>query len=109
MRFEHDPEGLRLPIKLDTATNGEYAPIPLAPVHHHARQLAFESAGAHAKKLGIDRRSFMVSACGAVSSLLGHARRSDPQYSVRNPSFPHAHARAWCVQMPVACRSEAFR
>ena len=31
MRFQHDPEGLRLPIKLDTSTNGEYAPIPLSP------------------------------------------------------------------------------
>jgi hypothetical protein len=70
MRFQNDPEGLRLPIKLDTATNGEYAPIPLAPVHHRARQLAFDSATANAKRLGIDRRSFLVSACGAASSLL---------------------------------------
>mgnify|MGYP003495065794 CR=1 FL=1 len=38
MRFEHDPEGLRLPIKLDTATNGEYAPIPLSAAHHQARR-----------------------------------------------------------------------
>ena len=42
MRFQNDPEGVRLPIKLDTATNGEYAPIPLAPAHHHARQLALD-------------------------------------------------------------------
>ncbi len=33
MRSVNDPEGLRLPIKVDTATNGEYAPIPLKPVH----------------------------------------------------------------------------
>ena len=70
MRFEHDPEGLRLPIKLDTATNGEYAPIPLSPAHHQARELAFQSATANAKRLGTDRRSFLVSACGAASSLL---------------------------------------
>ena len=70
MRFQHDPEGLRLPIKLDTSTNGEYAPIPLSPTHHHARRLAFESATANAKRLGFDRRSFLVSACGAASSLL---------------------------------------
>ena len=25
-----DPEGTRLPIKLDTATNAEFAPVPLA-------------------------------------------------------------------------------
>ncbi len=70
MRFEHDPAGLRLPIKLDTATNGEYAPIPLSPAHHHARRLAFESATANAERLGTDRRSFLVSTCGAASSLL---------------------------------------
>jgi uncharacterized protein len=70
MRFEHDPEGLRLPIKLDTSTNGEYAPIPLSPMHHQARRLAFESATANAKRLSVDRRSFLVSACGAASSLL---------------------------------------
>ena len=70
MRFEHDPEGLRLPIKLDTATNGEYAPIPLAPVHREARRRAFDAATANAKRLGVDRRSFLVSACGAASSLI---------------------------------------
>ena len=70
MRFKNDPEGTRLPIKLDTATNGEYAPIPLAPAHHRARRLGFESATVNAKRLGLDRRSFLVSACGAASSLL---------------------------------------
>jgi len=70
MRSVNDPEGLRLPIKVDTATNGEYAPIPLKPVHRHAHQLAFESATTNAKRLGIDRRSFLVSACGAATTLL---------------------------------------
>ncbi|MBC8119964.1 MAG: amidohydrolase, partial [Burkholderiaceae bacterium] len=70
MRFANDPQGLRLPIKLDTATNGEYAPIPLRPVHLKARQLAFDAATSNAKRLGVDRRNFLVSACGAVSSLL---------------------------------------
>jgi len=65
-----DPDGTRLPIKLDTASNGEYAPIPLAPVHHEANLRALESATANSKKLGLDRRSFLVSACGAASSLL---------------------------------------
>ena len=70
MRSVNDPEGLRLPFKVDTATNGEYAPIPLKPVHRHAHQLAFESATTNAKRLGIDRRSFLVSACGAATTLL---------------------------------------
>jgi hypothetical protein len=33
MRFQNDPGGHRLPVKLDTTSNGEYAPIPLEPVH----------------------------------------------------------------------------
>ena len=48
----HDPDGTRLPIKLDTTTNGEFAPIPLEPVHHHARALALEAATRNAKRLG---------------------------------------------------------
>lgn len=71
MTFQHDPDGTRLPIKLDTTTNGEFAPVPLEPVHHHANHLAHESASAHAKKMRVDRRSFMVSACGVASTLIG--------------------------------------
>src|SRR3712207_5907267 len=70
MRKQYDSEGRRLPIKLDTATNGEFAPIPLEPAHRHARQLAFEAAVDNAKRLGITRRRFLVSACGAASTLL---------------------------------------
>jgi uncharacterized protein len=70
MRPRNDPDGRRLPIKLDTATNGEYAPIPLEPVHHEARHSALEIAGANARRLGLTRRSFLVSACGAASTLL---------------------------------------
>ena len=71
MKYVHDPAGLRLPIKLDASSNGEYAPIPLQPVHHHANFLAHETADTNAKRLGLDRRSFLVSACGAAGSLLG--------------------------------------
>jgi predicted TIM-barrel fold metal-dependent hydrolase len=71
MRYENDPQGLRLPIKLDTTTNGEFAPIPLEPVHHLAHYLAREGADLNARRLGLDRRSFLVSACGVASTLLG--------------------------------------
>src|SRR5206468_4740019 len=70
MRYHNDPDGTRLPIKLDPATNGEFAPVPLSPVHHHARRLALEAASKHARRLGLARRAFRVSACGASSSLL---------------------------------------
>lgn len=66
----HDPEGTRLPIKLDTTSNGEFLPIPLDAIHHHANRLALENAAQNARRRGIDRRSFLVSACGAASTLL---------------------------------------
>ena len=52
------------------ATNGEFAPIPLERVHHHAKQVAFEAATRNAQRLGMDRRSFLVSAPGVATSLL---------------------------------------
>lgn len=70
MRNNHDPHGLRLPIKLDTTTNGEFAPIPLEPVHHHALSLARQRTAECAKRTGQSRRTFLVSACGAAATLL---------------------------------------
>ena len=71
MKYRHDLEGLRLPIKLDASSNGEYEPIPLERVHHHANFLAHQTADSNAKRLGLHRRSFLVSACGVAGSLLG--------------------------------------
>ncbi len=70
MRYFNDPDGRRLPIKLDATTNGEFAPIPLEPVHRHANTLAFEAAGGNARRLNLSRRAFLASACGAASTLL---------------------------------------
>ena len=69
-KHHHDPEGTRLPIKLDSTSNGEFAPIPLAPIHHHAKRLALETADHNARRSGLGRRDFLVSACGAASTLL---------------------------------------
>ncbi len=70
MRDGHDPDGLRLPIKLDATSNGEFAPIPLAAVHRRARALAHAAAGACARRLNLSRRRFLTSACGAAATLL---------------------------------------
>lgn len=61
-----DPEGTRLPIKLDSTSSGEFVPVPLSRANHHANRLAHEQASANAKRLGLTRRSFLVSACGAA-------------------------------------------
>ncbi len=60
----------RLPIKLDTATNGEFAPVPLGPELVLARTLAHKHAARNAARLGLSRRAFLSSACGAASTLL---------------------------------------
>lgn len=65
-----DPEGTRLPIKLDSTSNGEFVPQPLDAVHRQANRLALEAATGHARRRGESRRAFLVSACGAASSLL---------------------------------------
>jgi uncharacterized protein len=70
MRYHHDPHGLRLPIKIDATSNGEFVPVPLQPLHHHARHLALTRAAEHARRLALSRRAFLVSACGAASTLL---------------------------------------
>ncbi len=71
MLSRHDPAGTRLPVKLDATTNGEFAPIPLDPVHHHAKRIALDAATANARRLGQSRREFLISACGAATTLLG--------------------------------------
>lgn len=65
-----DPDGTRLPIKLDTTSNGEFEPVPLSPVNHMANRLAHEAADTNAKRLSVSRRDFLISACGAASTLL---------------------------------------
>jgi uncharacterized protein len=70
MKHIIDPEGARLPIKLDETSNGEFEPVPLSPTNRAGNQLAHQAAAENAKRLGISRRDFLVSACGAASTLL---------------------------------------
>jgi hypothetical protein len=70
MKYRFDPEGRRLPVKLDATSNAEYAPIPLEPHNRHANELAQEAATRNAKRVGLGRRAFLTSAAGAATSLL---------------------------------------
>ena len=65
-----DPEGTRLPIKLDTTSNGEFVPVPLSPANREANRRAHEAAAHNARRLDMSKREFLVSACGAASTLL---------------------------------------
>lgn len=65
----HDPDGTRLPIKIDTTTNGEFAPRPLDPLSKAANDAAHEAVGAAARKIGMGRRAYLISTCGAAATL----------------------------------------
>src|SRR5688500_18630073 len=68
--LDADPDGQRLPIKLDATSNGEFVPVPLDASLHQANALASEWAQRFARRLNQSRRGFLVSACGAASTLL---------------------------------------
>ncbi len=70
MNTPTDPSGTRLPIKLDTTSNGEFVPVPLAPANREANRRAHEAAACNARRLDLSKRAFLVSACGAASTLL---------------------------------------
>ena len=70
MSHGSDPEGKRLPIKIDATSNGEFVPVPLDSVQRGANRLAQAWASDNAKRRGVSRRDFMVSVCGAASTLL---------------------------------------
>ncbi len=74
MKTDCDPEGQRLPIKLDTTSNGEFLPVPLDATNRLALDLAQQAAGENARRCGLGRRAFMISACGAASTLLAYNR-----------------------------------
>jgi uncharacterized protein len=62
--------GPKLPIKLDSATNGEFVPTPVGSTIRYARALAHDRITGNAKRVGQSRRHFMASVCGAATTLL---------------------------------------
>ena len=70
MSNRNDPDGTRLPIKIDTTSNGEFVPVPLSEVNRIANNVAMDNATSNAKRRGLNRRNFLVSSCGAASTLL---------------------------------------
>jgi uncharacterized protein len=63
------PRG-RLPIKIDATSNGEFRPVPVSDVVARANALAATQIGVHAKRVGMARRAFLQSLCGAATTLL---------------------------------------
>jgi len=69
-----DPHTGRLPIKLDTTSNGEFAPVPLPRVAIEARSLARDAIEEGARRLGVPRRRYLVSMLGAAATLTAFNR-----------------------------------
>ena len=68
--IDWDPEGLKLAVKLDAASNGEFAPFPLSRENRMANAFVQAQATEKANRRGMKRRAFVVSACGAATTLL---------------------------------------
>ena len=60
----------RLPIKIDSTSNGEFRPVPVTRTVAGAKALAAERIAANAKRAGVPRRTFLQSLCGAATTLL---------------------------------------
>src|SRR5687767_5142139 len=65
-----DDEDPGLPIKLDPCSNGEFVAPPASPVVREAIRRARRDAEDNARRLGLSRRQFLLSVCGAATTLL---------------------------------------
>jgi len=72
MKPRHDSRPL--PIKLDSTSNGEFAPVPLDAVATHARSGAAAAVETAARRLGLSRRDYLVSTLGAAATLAAFDR-----------------------------------
>ena len=63
------PRG-RLPIKIDATSNGEFRPVRVPDAVARANALAATRIGLNAKRVGMARRAFMQSLCGAATTLM---------------------------------------
>ena len=92
---------IRLPIKLDSTSNGEFAPVALPAAALEARRLALEQVERAARRVGLSRRGYLVSLLGAAATLAAFNRafaaagRRGGQYAVpREAQFERAAAEA---------------
>ncbi len=59
-----------LPIKFGPCSNAEYDPDPLTPVQRETIRRALEACERNALRTGMSRRRFLLSLCGAATTLL---------------------------------------
>jgi uncharacterized protein len=66
-----------MPIKLGSCSNGEFDPLPLSPVVREALRRARSDCDLNARRVGVSRRRFLLSLCGAATTLLALNACSD--------------------------------
>ncbi len=82
-RHDDDPQ---LPIKFGPASNGEYDPYPTTPLVRETVKRTFELADVNARRLGMDRRQFLQTVCGAATALFVLAACSDDKQRATSSS-----------------------
>jgi uncharacterized protein len=60
----------RLPVKIDATSNGEFRPVPLTKPVACANSEAELRIAENAKRVGVGRRAFLQSLCGAATTFL---------------------------------------
>ncbi len=60
----------RLPVKLDSTTNGEYWPRPVPAALEQVRHQVLTQAQEDSRRMGISRRDYLASSCGAAAVFL---------------------------------------
>lgn len=64
----------RLPIKLDSTSNGEFVPVPLPPATRTARAQAQQAVDAAHRRVALPRRRYLASLLGAAATLAAFDR-----------------------------------
>ena len=93
MRWDDDDPGL--PIKFGPCANDEYDPMPLSPVVRETIRRARLECEENARRAGMSRRRFLLSACAAATTLLALQGCDDEA----RQACRQAEAR-WLVQDP---------
>ncbi len=96
--MDFDPDGKRLPIKVDTASNGEYAPQPLSPMECSQNTQAREFVGKAAKLVGLGRRAFLKTCAGSAATLLA-CNQVNARAGVRGGFFDIPREAAWDLEL----------
>ena len=103
---EEDPG---LPIEFGPASNAEYDPEPvLPPVLRETIRRARDDAERNARRLGMSRREFLLSACGAATTFLAlnactrEEHRANPSATTSEPGGSYEIPPSASVEPPSA-------